>query len=286
MAYFATMRVIKEPEGIYGVPQFWEIIPTLDGSHTLASKDGLLTFHSRHGAMTESRHVFEQMGLGYWLAAHAHAPTTLRVLEMGLGTGLNAALVLEGWRNRLGSTSKSGMDNPINGHGSLNWSYTALETYPLDPLLLGKLNYGAHLQHGAWEDWVAGYRALYPTLLELSHPSYGTEWAGERLNENTAFKMESQESRMEMKVRPQGWVQPLEETFDLIFYDAFGPSAQPELWGEQAVTLLAQRLNKGGVMVTYSAQGAFRRHLLQAGLLVERLPGPPGKREMLRAVKG
>jgi tRNA U34 5-methylaminomethyl-2-thiouridine-forming methyltransferase MnmC len=226
------------------------------------------------------------MGLGYWLAAHAHAPTTLRVLEMGLGTGLNAALVLEGWRNRLGSTSKSGMDNPINGHGSLNWSYTALETYPLDPLLLGKLNYGAHLHHGAWEDWVAGYRALYPTLLELSHPSYGTEWAGERLNENTAFKLESQESRIVMKVRPQGWVQPLEETFDLIFYDAFGPSAQPELWGEQAVTLLAQRLNKGGVMVTYSAQGAFRRHLVQAGLLVERLPGPPGKREMLRAVKG
>jgi len=98
--------------------------------------------------------------------------------------------------------------------------------------------------------------------------------------------MQSKESRMVMKVRPQGWVQPLEESFDLIFYDAFGPSAQPELWGEQAVTLLAQRLNKGGVMVTYSAQGAFRRHLLQAGLLVERLPGPPGKREMLRAVKG
>lgn len=286
MAYFATMRVIKEPKGIYGGPQFWEIIPTLDGSHTLASKDGLLTFHSRHGAMTESRHVFEQMGLGYWLAAHAHAQTTLRVLEMGLGTGLNAALVLEGWRNRLGSTSKSGMDIPINGHGSLNWSYTALETYPLDPLLLGKLNYGAHLQHGAWEDWLAGYRSLYPTLLELSHPSYGTEWAGERLNENTAFKLEFQESRLVMKVWPQGWVQPLEEVYDVIFYDAFGPSAQPELWGEQAVTLLAQRLNKGGVMVTYSAQGAFRRHLLQAGLLVERLPGPPGKREMLRAVKG
>jgi tRNA U34 5-methylaminomethyl-2-thiouridine-forming methyltransferase MnmC len=286
MAYFATMLEIGEPKGMNGAPPTWEIIPTTDGSHTLVSKDGLLTFHSRHGAMTESRHVFEQMGLGYWLAAHAHAPTTLRVLEMGLGTGLNAALVLEGWRNRLGSTSKSGMDNPINGHGSLNWSYTALETYPLDPLLLGKLNYGAHLHHGAWEDWVAGYRALYPTLLELSHPSYGTEWAGERLNENTAFKLESQESRMVMKVRPQGWVQPLEETFELIFYDAFGPSAQPELWGEQAVTLLAQRLNKGGVMVTYGAKGAFRRHLVQAGLLVERLPGPPGKREMLRAVKG
>lgn len=91
---------------------------------------------------------------------------------------------------------------------------------------------------------------------------------------------------MVMKVWPQGWGQALEEVFDVIFYDAFGPSAQPELWGEQAVTLLAQRLNKGGVMVTYGAQGAFRRHLVQAGLLVERLPGPPGKREMLRAVKG
>ncbi|NBY30751.1 MAG: hypothetical protein EBQ67_08045 [Sphingobacteriia bacterium] len=288
MAYFATMLEIGEPKGMNGAPPTWEIIPTTDGSHTLVSKDGLLTFHSRHGAITESRHVFEQMGLDCWLAAHAHAhaPTTLRVLEMGLGTGLNAALVLEGWRRRLGSKSKNGDDIPSSGHGSLNWSYTALETYPLDPLLLEKLNYEAHLHHGAWEDWLAGYRAMYPTLLEASHQSGGSECVGEGPEENTSFRMQSKESRMVMKVRPQGWVQPLEETFDLIFYDAFGPSAQPELWGEQAVTLLAQRLNKGGVMVTYSAQGAFRRHLLQAGLLVERLPGPPGKREMLRAVKG
>jgi len=122
--------------------------------------------------------------------------------------------------------------------------------------------------------------------LEASHQSDGSECVGEGPEENTSFRMQSKESSMVMKVRPQGWVQPLEEVFDVIFYDAFGPSAQPELWGEQAVTLLAQRLNKGGVMVTYGAQGAFRRHLRQAGLLVERLPGPPGKREMLRAVKG
>ncbi|MFM7287889.1 MAG: tRNA (5-methylaminomethyl-2-thiouridine)(34)-methyltransferase MnmD [Bacteroidota bacterium] len=269
-----------------GGPPTWEIIPTTDGSHTLVSKDGLLTFHSRHGAITESRHVFEQMGLDCWLAAHAHALTTLRVLEMGLGTGLNAALVLEGWRRRLGSKSKNGDDIPSSGYGSLNWSYTALETQPLDPLLLGKLNYGAHLHHGAWEDWLAGYRAMYPFLLEASHQPDGSECVGEGFKENTSLKIESTESQMVMKVWPQGWVQPLEEVFDVIFYDAFGPSAQPELWGEQAVTLLAQRLSKGGVMVTYGAQGAFRRHLRQAGLLVERLPGPPGKREMLRAVKG
>ncbi|MFM7588746.1 MAG: hypothetical protein ACKO55_06495, partial [Bacteroidota bacterium] len=124
MAYFATMLEIGEPKGMNGGPQTWEIIPTTDGSHTLFSKDGLLTFHSRHGAITESRHVFEQMGLDCWLAAHAHAPTTLRVLEMGLGTGLNAALVLEGWRRRLGSKSKNGDDIPSSGYGSLNWSYT------------------------------------------------------------------------------------------------------------------------------------------------------------------
>ncbi|MFM7179831.1 MAG: MnmC family methyltransferase, partial [Bacteroidota bacterium] len=135
-------------------------------------------------------------------------------------------------------------------------------------------------------DWLAGYRAVYPSLLAFSLQPNGKESVGEGPEENTSFRMQSKESNMVMKVWPQGWVQPLEEVFDVIFYDAFGPSAQPELWGEQAVTLLAQRLNKGGVMVTYGAQGAFRRHLRQAGLLVERLPGPPGKREMLRAVKG
>ncbi|MFM8786908.1 MAG: MnmC family methyltransferase, partial [Bacteroidota bacterium] len=190
------------------------------------------------------------------------------------------------WRRRLGSKSRNSDDFPSTVLGSLNWSYTALETQPLDPLLLGKLNYGAHLHHGAWEDWLAGYRAMYPFLLEASHQPDGSECVGEGPEENTSFRMQSKESSMIMKVWPQGWVQPLEEVFDVIFYDAFGPSAQPELWGEQAVTLLAQRLNKGGVMVTYGAQGAFRRHLRQAGLLVERLPGPPGKREMLRAVKG
>ena len=73
--------------------------------------------------------------------------------------------------------------------------------------------------------------------------------------------------------------------FDLIYYDAFGARAQPELWEAQWFEKCANMLNDGGVFVTYAAKGSVRRALEAADLTVERLPGPPGKREMLRATK-
>ncbi len=286
MAYFAIMHEIGEPKGTYGGPHSWEIVATMDGSHTLVSADGQLTFHSRHGAMTESRHVFIQNGLEFWLAMGQNSLKPLRVLELGLGTGLNASLVLEAWRGRLATWIPNSENISGKGAHLVNWSYTALETSPLDPLLLGELNYGVHMRDEAREDWLAGYRSIYSSLQDVSFIQRFLEGGGEGPEEHLAFRTEFNESHIVMKVLPQGWVQNLEGVYEVIFYDAFGPSAQPELWGEQAVSLLVERLTKGGVMVTYGAQGAFRRHLLQAGLLVERLPGPPGKREMLRAMKG
>jgi tRNA U34 5-methylaminomethyl-2-thiouridine-forming methyltransferase MnmC len=75
------------------------------------------------------------------------------------------------------------------------------------------------------------------------------------------------------------------EKFDLIYYDAFGPKAQPEMWELAIFEKLYALLNKGGVLVTYCAQGQFKRHLKSLGMGVEGLPGPPGKREMTRAIK-
>ena len=74
-------------------------------------------------------------------------------------------------------------------------------------------------------------------------------------------------------------------SFDLIYYDAFGARAQPELWEARWFEKCAKMLNEGGVFVTYAAKGSVRRALEAANLWVERLPGPPGKREMLRATK-
>ena len=77
----------------------------------------------------------------------------------------------------------------------------------------------------------------------------------------------------------------LEQAYDLVYFDAFGPRVQPELWGEAMFEKMYRCLREGGVLVTYSAKGSVRRAMQASGFQVERLPGPPGKREMLRAVK-
>jgi len=75
------------------------------------------------------------------------------------------------------------------------------------------------------------------------------------------------------------------DTHDLIYFDAFGPRVQPELWTEAIFKKMYDALKKGGVLVTYSAKGSVRRAMISVGFTVEKIPGPPGKREMLRAVK-
>ena len=76
-----------------------------------------------------------------------------------------------------------------------------------------------------------------------------------------------------------------EDMFDVIFYDAFGPGTQQELWETDIMDKMFNILSPGGLLVTYCAQGQFRRNLKQAGFIIEKIPGPPGKREMTRATR-
>jgi tRNA U34 5-methylaminomethyl-2-thiouridine-forming methyltransferase MnmC len=76
-----------------------------------------------------------------------------------------------------------------------------------------------------------------------------------------------------------------ENAFNLIYFDAFGARVQPQLWTEDIFGKMFKSLKKNGVLVTYSAKGSVRRAMQAVGFFVERLPGPPGKREMLRATK-
>ena len=76
-----------------------------------------------------------------------------------------------------------------------------------------------------------------------------------------------------------------DKKFDLIYFDAFGPDKQPEMWTQAIFDKMYKLLDINGILVTYSAKGSVRRTMQAAGFKVERLPGPPGKREMLRAVK-
>jgi tRNA U34 5-methylaminomethyl-2-thiouridine-forming methyltransferase MnmC len=75
------------------------------------------------------------------------------------------------------------------------------------------------------------------------------------------------------------------EQFDLIYFDAFGAEHQPDLWTEEVFKRMFEALKENGILVTYSAKGSVRRAMQAVGFTVERLPGPPGKREMLRATK-
>lgn len=76
-----------------------------------------------------------------------------------------------------------------------------------------------------------------------------------------------------------------ENYYHLIYFDAFSPETQPELWTEEIFQKMYNMLYPGGILTTYCAKGVVRRNMISAGFNVERIPGPPGKREMLRATK-
>lgn len=73
--------------------------------------------------------------------------------------------------------------------------------------------------------------------------------------------------------------------YNLVYFDAFDYMAQPEMWSEQVFTKLYKAMDKGGVLVTYSCKGVVKQNLKQSGFVIEKLPGPAGKREVLRAIK-
>jgi tRNA U34 5-methylaminomethyl-2-thiouridine-forming methyltransferase MnmC len=207
-----------------------ELLQTADGSFTLFIPEVEETYHSTHGAVQESMHVFIENGL------FVCEGKSLRILEVGLGTGLNASLTLH--------------------HAKGNVSYCALEPYPLSKEIIEELAVNKSDQ------------------LEMKfHLSEPNEWIS--IHEQFSF------ARMEVGLEEF----QSEEKFDIIYYDAFGPRVEPGLWTLERMQQCFNLLNEDGIFVTYCAKGQVRRNLQAAGFVVERLAGPPGKREMLRGVK-
>ncbi len=228
-------------------PDERRVQPTADGSMTLHSARFGQCYHSRHGARTESDHVFLDAGFDV-AAAHAGL-RPLRLLELGLGTGLNALLTLGRWR-------QSGGNFPLD--------YVALEPYPLTEAE----RTGLDLEAVATAEEVAALHALPEAQ------SHRIRWA-----ENAAF------TRLNTTWQHFARNRDHFGTFDLIYYDAFAPDSQPELWHPDRFREAFNLLREGGILVTYCAKGAVRRAMKEAGFRVERRPGPPGKREMLRAIR-
>ena len=217
---------------------------TADGSFTYISPHFEETYHSRHGALAESRHVFIEAGLRAALSENPSRP--LAIFEMGFGSGLNALL----------SQLEAEKEKKII-------HYHSIEAFPLP------------------KEELEGFKIeeLFPSpkVDEQFKRLHATDW-GVSQTISPYFHL------LKEKADFTKWTPP-EEAYQLIFYDAFAPRAQAELWSLEITQKLYDMLESGGLLVTYCAQGQFKRNLKAAGFIVEALPGPKGKREMTRARK-
>jgi len=169
----------------------------------------------------------------------------IAILDIGFGTGLNAYMTF--------------LESIKN---DLKTTYVAYEAYPIGKDQVDLLNYPQLLK--------APSLAAYFSLL------HDQEWnCTLQLHDNFIFtKQLASFQDIDFK-----------ETFDLIYFDAFAPSAQPELWETELLDKMYKSLKINGVLVTYCAKGQVKRNLKEVGFKVEKLKGPPGKREMTRAIK-
>lgn len=216
--------------------QFTHLL-TKDGSSTLYSTRFDEHYHSLHGAIQESEHVFIQMGLRPLLLEKEH----LSILEIGLGTGLNALLTL--------------LRAPEQ-----HIYYNGIEAYPLEKEAIAQLNYDQQLSGIAIHKLLEKIHSCPWNMDVEIHPAF------------TLHKSKVQLEDFQSKRK-----------FDLIYFDAFAPNTQPELWTTDIFSKIFTYSEPGAIFVTYSSKGAVRRALISAGFEVEKIPGPPGKREMLRA---
>jgi tRNA U34 5-methylaminomethyl-2-thiouridine-forming methyltransferase MnmC len=219
-----------------------EIIITDDGSHTLYVPLLDETFHSTHGAIQESRHIFIRDGLEY-LIDSTH-PDKLKILEVGFGTGLNALLTIE----------------YCEKHAETNIEYTALEPFPLGDQIIQNLNYYKEIGTGK-NEWDKIHNASW--------------------NESTMILPNFKILKLETSIENF----ETDQVLDLIYFDAFAPGKQPDIWDASIFEKLNRMMNKGAILTTYCAQGQFKRTLKSVGFDVESLPGPPGKFQMVRASK-
>ena len=219
-----------------------EVFLTSDGSPSLRVEEIKETYHSRHGALTESTHVYIDMGLDYWI--NNNYKNELSIFEMGLGTGLNAYLAYV-----------------FSKVKKVNINYHSIDKFPLLEEELHSLKMKSVLPNPEHTDF---YHALHSCSWEKELPQDGFLFSKSKID------------FLDLDVS---------QKFDIIFYDAFGYHAQPELWQKKPIELCFQLLNPGGVWVSYCAKGVVRRTLQEVGFQVSRLKGPPGKREMLRAIK-
>jgi len=200
--------------------------------------------------MTESYHSVNgaaQESRHVFIEAGLHQITkrSIKIFEVGFGTGLNALITWADARKN-----------------NIQIDYDAIEAFPVSKDVIKSLN----------------YKDLEPTLpSEAFLQLHEIQWNDRAILEQNRFSL--------LKLQGDFTSIDIGENYDLVYFDAFSPDKQPEMWEEDLFRKLYDAMNENGILVTYCAKGEVRRRMQRAGFLVERIPGPPGKREMLRATK-
>lgn len=211
---------------------------TDDGSHTLYVPEIDECYHSTHGAIQESEHIFIKNGF------QVISKNEISILEIGFGTGLNAFLTTI-------EAEKTG--KKVN--------YTALEYYPILKEIALTLNYPEKITYGNKDLFTKIHSATWNTWEEIT----------------PFFKLK--------KIETDFTQYNFKDKFDVIYFDAFSPEKQPEMWTYELFKKIYLCTENSGVFITYSCKGSVKRALKAAGFTVKKIPGPVGKREILQAIK-
>lgn len=230
---------------------------TADGSRTIFIPELNEHYHSVKGAKTESEHIFINKGFNHIQKQE------VSVFEVGFGTGLNALLTLLEAEKQTKKTL-----------------YRAVELYPLDWQTINQLSYIDSLLEE--EQYAEFSRNNIEQLFEKLHTA---KW-GERVEITPLFTLEKIHTSLSDYLQTSHAEGKDSFQADVIYFDAFAPEKQPEMWSKEVFSGMYSITKDSGVLTTYCAKGAIRRTLKEVGYEVERLEGPPnGKREILRANK-
>lgn len=218
------------------------LTPTADGSNTLFNETIGEHYHSAHGALQESKHVFINAGLKY--AIEQNDAKDISILEVGFGTGLNFILSFSHCEEQ-----------------AIRLNYTGIEAYPLTREILEKTNYSEYVSGDLWKKFIDNYDLAINNTQPLSSHC-DLQIAHTKLDKFNTDKR-----------------------FDVVYYDAFSVQHQPAMWTDEIIAHTCNLIEPGGVFVSYAITGKLKRAVKACGFTIEKLPGAPGKREMLRAIK-
>jgi tRNA U34 5-methylaminomethyl-2-thiouridine-forming methyltransferase MnmC len=221
------------------------ILLTEDGSHTVSVPAMNVTYHSTHGAIQESMLVFIKTGLQYFTEQNRDSQGET-INIFEMGFGTGLNALLT-------------LQHAIQVCQKI--AYQTIEPYPLSSEEIASLNYTDLINKDLRQSFYAMHQCKWNETIEL-HPLFSFQ----------KLKTELKQFQVTQKTH-------------VIYFDAFDPNTQPELWTGGVFKKMFAMLYSNGALVTYCSKGTVRRAMQAAGFKVEKLAGPPGKREIVRAIK-